>query len=169
MRHVIIGGGPAGVVAAETLRKADSSADITMLCGEGEPPYSRMAIPYLLTGIINEEGTYLRHDKDHYDKLRIKLITALEAGLDSLDGAWLARIESAQISRPRDAKLQYLAGMACLSRQLWGKAQQLLSEAAPALQDRTLHRNAWRALAVLAEQRGDEAAVIEACKRAAEL
>jgi HemY protein len=111
----------------------------------------------------------LAQNSDLGDKLRIKLITTLETGLDSLDGAWLARIESAQISRPRDAKLQYLAGMACLSRQLWGKAQQLLSEAAPALQDRTLHRNAWRALAVLAEQRGDEAAVIEACKRAAEL
>ena len=71
----------------------------------------------------------LAQNSDLGDKLRIKLITTLETGLDSLDGTWLARIESAQISRPRDAKLQYLAGMACLSRQLWGKAQQLLSKA----------------------------------------
>ena len=28
---------------------------------------------------------------------------------------------------PRDATLQYLAGMACMKRQLWGKAQQLLT------------------------------------------
>jgi HemY protein len=103
------------------------------------------------------------------DNLRIKLIAVLEAGLDSLDAAWLARIEAAQLSRPRDANLQYLAGMACLNRQLWGKARQLLSQAAPALQDVTLHRNAWRALAVLAEQREDEAAAAQAYKRAAQI
>ena len=103
------------------------------------------------------------------DNLRIKLIAVLEAGLDSLDAAWLARIEAAQLHRPRDANLQYLAGMACLNRQLWGKAQQLLSQAAPALQDVTLHRKAWRALAGLAEQREDEAAAAQAYKRAAEL
>ncbi|MEP6589274.1 MAG: heme biosynthesis HemY N-terminal domain-containing protein, partial [Polaromonas sp.] len=101
--------------------------------------------------------------------LRLKLITVLEAGMDSLDADWLARIEAAQISRPSDANFQYLAGMACLSRQLWGKARQLLAQAAPALQDRLLHRNAWRALALLAEQREDEAAAIEAYKRAAQV
>jgi len=103
------------------------------------------------------------------DNLRIKLIGALETSLDSLDAAWLARIEAAQLSRPRDANLQYLAGMACLSRQLWGKARQLLSQAALGLQDAGLHRNAWRALALLAEQREDEAAAAEAYKRAAQL
>lgn len=102
------------------------------------------------------------------DSLRIKLITVLEDSLDSLDAAWLARIETAQLSHPRDASLQYLAGMACLKRQLWGKARQLLSQAAPALQDKTLQRNAWRALAVLAEQREDEAAAAQAYKRAAQ-
>ena len=30
------------------------------------------------------------------DGLKVKLVRALEAGLDSLDGAWLARIEAAQ-------------------------------------------------------------------------
>jgi HemY protein len=103
------------------------------------------------------------------DDLRIKLISVLEAGLDSLDADWLARIETAQLKRPHDANLQYLAGMACLNRQLWGKAQQLLSQAAPALQDATLHRNAWRALASLAEQREDEAAAAQAYKRAAQI
>ncbi|MFZ2387557.1 MAG: heme biosynthesis protein HemY, partial [Polaromonas sp.] len=47
--------------------------------------------------------------------------------------------------------------------------RQLLSQAAPALQDKVLLRNAWRALAVLAEQREDEAAAAEAYKRAAQL
>ena len=31
MHHVIIGAGPAGVTAAETIRKQDPSADITLV------------------------------------------------------------------------------------------------------------------------------------------
>ena len=99
--------------------------------------------------------------------LKVKLVGALEEGLDSLDGAWLARIEAAQRADPRDATLQYLAGMACMQRQLWGKAQQLLMQAALGLQDPTLHRNAWRALARLAEGRGDPEAAQLAYQRAA--
>lgn len=101
------------------------------------------------------------------DSLRIKLIGALTPGLDSLDAPWLARIEAAQNNRPRDANVQYLAGMACLSRQLWGKARQWLSLSVLGLQDPGLHRQAWRALAVLAEQRDDAAAAAEAYKQAA--
>ncbi len=101
------------------------------------------------------------------DALRVKLVAALEDGLDSLDGGWLARIEAAQKANPRDANLQYLAGMACMKRQLWGKAQQLLTQAALGLQDARLHRNAWRALAELAEQRDDAHAAADAWKRAA--
>lgn len=101
------------------------------------------------------------------DALQVKLVCALEEALDSLDGAWLARIESAQKANPRDATLQYLAGMACMKRQLWGKAQQLLTQSALALQDPGLHRNAWRALAELAEQRDDGQAAALAWKRAA--
>jgi len=102
------------------------------------------------------------------DSQRVKLVRALEAGLDSLDGAWLARIESAHRANPRDATLQYLAGMACMKRQLWGKAQQQLTQAALSLQDAGLYRNTCRALALLAEQRGDDAAAADAWKRAAE-
>jgi HemY protein len=101
------------------------------------------------------------------EALRVKLVCALEEGMDSLDAAWLARIEAAQKANPRDATLQYLAGMACMKRQLWGKAQQLLTQAALGLQDPTLHRNAWRALAELAEQREDAPAAAQAWKRAA--
>jgi HemY protein len=100
--------------------------------------------------------------------LQVKLVGALEDGLDSLDGAWLARIESAQRANPRDATLQYLAGMACMKRQLWGKAQQLLMQAAMGLQDLKLHRKAWRALARLAEERGDAEAAQLAYQRAAD-
>ena len=101
------------------------------------------------------------------DAAKVKLVNALEIGLDTLDAPWLARIEAAQRANPRDATLQYLAGMACMKRQLWGKAQQLLGQAALGLQDARLHRNAWRAVAELAEQRGDADAAARAWKRAA--
>jgi HemY protein len=97
----------------------------------------------------------------------LKLVRTLEAGLDALDAPWLARIEAAQQANPRDARLQYLAGMACLKRQLWGKAQQLLTQAAQHLSDANLRASAWRHLAELAEQRGDEASAADAWKKAA--
>lgn len=101
------------------------------------------------------------------ETLKVKLVCALEEGLDTIDPTWLARIESAHRENPRDATLQYLAAVACVKRQLWGKAQQLMSQAALGLRDARLQRNAWRALAVLAEQRGDGTAAEQAWKRAA--
>jgi len=74
MKHVIVGTGPAGVIAAETLREADPGADITLIGDEPEPPYSRMAIPYVLTGKIDELGTHLRKDKGHFDRLDIDVV-----------------------------------------------------------------------------------------------
>jgi len=71
MQHVIIGAGPAGVIAAETLKRTDPSASVVVIGGEPEAPYSRMAIPYLLAENIGEEGTHLRHGAGHYDKLGI--------------------------------------------------------------------------------------------------
>ena len=97
----------------------------------------------------------------------LRMVQALEAGLDDVDATWLARIESAQQANPRDTRLQYLAGMACAQRQLWGKAQQLLTQAAPQLRDTSLRRNAWRKLALLAEQRDDAQAAAQAWKKAA--
>ncbi|MEJ7931892.1 heme biosynthesis HemY N-terminal domain-containing protein [Ramlibacter sp. AN1015] len=99
--------------------------------------------------------------------LRVRLVRALELGLDSIDAAWLARFEAAQRALPAEPVLQYLAGMACMKRQLWGKAQQLLTQSALGLQDAQMHRQAWRALAALAEDRGDTTTAAQAWKRAA--
>jgi NAD(P)H-nitrite reductase large subunit len=73
MKHVILGAGPAGVIAAETLRKHAPADSVTLIGDEPEAPYSRMAIPYLLSGKIGEDGTHLRHGADHYRKLGIAL------------------------------------------------------------------------------------------------
>ena len=84
MRHVIVGAGPAGVVAAETLRRMDPKASITLVGAEPEPPYSRMALPYLLAEDVGEEGTHLRHTDGHYEKLAIDVrrdqVTAVDVG-----------------------------------------------------------------------------------------
>ena len=71
MKHVILGAGPAGVIAAETLRKHAPHDEIVLVGDEPEAPYSRMAIPYLLMGNIGEEGTHLRHTAGHFASLRI--------------------------------------------------------------------------------------------------
>ena len=73
-RYVIVGAGPAGVIAAETLRTTDPDADITLIGDEPERPYSRMAIPYLLTEKIGEDGTHLRKGHDHYDSKGIRVL-----------------------------------------------------------------------------------------------
>lgn len=83
MHHVILGAGPAGVTAAETIRKQDPTAEITLVGGEGEPPYSRMAIPYLLEGKIGEDGTYLRQAEDHYQAHTIKVAEGPVTAVDT--------------------------------------------------------------------------------------
>ncbi|HEX7156148.1 MAG TPA: FAD-dependent oxidoreductase [Burkholderiaceae bacterium] len=70
-RFVIIGAGPAGVCAAETLRDENPEASITLLSGEPGEPYARMAIPYILTGAIDEQGARQRKTQDYFRNLRV--------------------------------------------------------------------------------------------------
>ena len=106
-----------------------------------------------------------------YDQLnddeRLEFAERLEAWLVRLQSPWMARLEEAQQRVPNDAALQYLAGQACRARGLWGKAQTLLQQAARALPPGRLRRRAWVALAELAQQRGDEPAVLQAWQQAA--
>lgn len=86
MNHVIIGNGPAGVIAAETIRKADPLAGIQLVGDEPSAPYSRMAIPYLLMGRIGEEGTHLRKSAGHFERSRIELVNARATAIDAAGG-----------------------------------------------------------------------------------
>lgn len=74
MHHVIIGAGPAGIIAAETIRKVDPSSSATIIGEETEAPYSRMALPYYLREKIGEEGTFLRKTESHYADKGIDII-----------------------------------------------------------------------------------------------
>ena len=101
---------------------------------------------------------------DHH---ALRLVRALESGLGGLDAAWLARIEAAAQANPRDLRLQYLSGIACLRRQLWGKAEQRLAQSTRQPQHPSLRRSAWQHLAELAEGQGNSEAAAHAWKSAA--
>jgi NADPH-dependent 2,4-dienoyl-CoA reductase/sulfur reductase-like enzyme len=83
MKHVIIGNGPAGVVAAETIRKRRPQDDVVMIGDEPHPAYSRMAIPYLLIGNIDERGTWLRKDPAHFESQRIRCVTGRVSAIET--------------------------------------------------------------------------------------
>ena len=83
MKHLILGAGPAGVIAAETIRKHAPNDEIVLVGDEPEAPYSRMAIPYLLIGNIDESGTHLRHSGNHYEALRVTQKRGRAVKLDS--------------------------------------------------------------------------------------
>ncbi len=86
MSYVVVGAGPAGVIAAETLSRMGHGGAITLISGEAEPPYSRMAIPYLLAEDIGEEGTHLRHADGHYEGMGIDVRRERVAAVDSAGG-----------------------------------------------------------------------------------
>lgn len=121
----------------------------------------------------NTARTWLQSAWKQYPQLtdiqQERVVAALESTLETIDTTWLAQMEEAQRTYPRDARLQYLVGIACLQRNLWGKAQQMLTPAVRDLSSPELQRRAWRALASLAEQRGDADAALAAWKSAAQV
>jgi NAD(P)H-nitrite reductase large subunit len=82
MKHVILGNGPAGVIAAEIIRKNAPADEILLVGDEDSAPYSRMAIPYFLIGNVPESGTHLRKDANHWKNLRIDLKRARAKNVD---------------------------------------------------------------------------------------
>ena len=87
MNYVIIGAGPAGVIAAEALRRIDSAASVKVIGDEPEAPYSRMAIPYCLIDRVAEEGTHLRKTDGHFDDLNIEVINDRALTVSPIEGS----------------------------------------------------------------------------------
>jgi len=83
MQYLVVGAGPAGVIAAETLREQAPASDITLVGDEPEPAYSRMALPYYLAGRIPEAGTHLRQNPEHFERLGINQLRARVRSLDT--------------------------------------------------------------------------------------
>jgi NADPH-dependent 2,4-dienoyl-CoA reductase/sulfur reductase-like enzyme len=110
MQHVIIGAGPAGVIAAESIRKFDRSSTVTLVSNESERPYSRLAIPRFLQGEIEEKDTYLRCGQEYFAAHSIDVRTGSVVKVDTranavnlADGTRLEydRLLIATGSRPR--------------------------------------------------------------------
>jgi len=67
--NVIIGGGPAGIYAIETIRALDPGASITLV--SDEPAYARMALPYWLSGQVPREQV-ITGGPDYYAQMRVE-------------------------------------------------------------------------------------------------
>jgi HemY protein len=129
----------------------------------GQSALSRQWLLPVWDLMLNQGATFALSQK-------VRLVRILEAGFgaesEAPDSQWLSRIEAAQMSNPRDAVLQYLAGIVCVRLSLWGKAQQLLKQSMSMLQDPALKRDAWCALGLIAEQRRDTEAATHAYRQA---
>lgn len=92
---------------------------------------------------------------------------ALAEAAPGIASDWLPRLEAALESFGHEAPVMSAVGMAFADRQLWGKARKLLEQAAasPSLAARH-RRRAWRVLALLAREGGDETRAQD-CERAA--
>lgn len=73
-RYVIIGGGPAGACAAETLRQSGFTGEIVLLTAEKDLPYDRSALTKALLQ-VKPEGIAIRK-QDHYDNLGVEVRTS---------------------------------------------------------------------------------------------
>ena len=73
-KYAIIGNGPAGAVAAETLRKLDDESEITVVTSEPCSFYRREHIAGLISGDETEERLFEK-GKDFYVKIGAELVT----------------------------------------------------------------------------------------------
>jgi HemY protein len=142
----------------------------------GDGRQARLWLRPLLTALLERPEAFEAEQ-------RARLTRVLERSFDgapeqAVDPEWLARVEAAQTAYPGDATLQYLEGILCRRRSLWGKAKALLTQAARGLDElvtanggtdletAALRRSAWRALAMLAEHDDDTDAAIAAWRQA---
>lgn len=72
--YVIIGGGLAGVAAADTIRRRDRTARLMLICAEPHQPYDRVPLSkgYLL-GDIERDQVFLRPES-FYERSKVELI-----------------------------------------------------------------------------------------------
>lgn len=82
LQYVVVGGGVAGVSAAESIRQASPAAEITVISKEEEQPYYRLNLTRYLAGEIGKEVLPL-HPEDWYEEQRIDLRRGVS--VDALD------------------------------------------------------------------------------------
>ena len=78
---VIVGGGPAGMAAAETLRQSGFTGRITMVSKEAALPYDRTILSKNLFGVTADKIKI--RDQKYFDDNQIERVNALANGLDT--------------------------------------------------------------------------------------
>lgn len=80
--YVIIGGGLAGVAAADAIRRRDKAGRLILVCAEPHPPYDRVPLSkdYLL-GNIERQQVFLRQPR-FYERNNIELLHQAATTLD---------------------------------------------------------------------------------------
>ena len=102
-------------------------------------------------------------DRDQREQVALALV----AVVDGLGNDWLPRLEQAAAAFPAEPAIGAAVGHAFAERQLWGKARPLLEQAAQAVElPSRLRRGAWRQLARLAQEEGDDTRARQ-CEQAA--
>lgn len=66
--YVIIGGGIAGVTAAEEIRKRESDAEIALIDAEGHPLYSRVLLRNVIKGEVEREKVFIKKESWYGEK-----------------------------------------------------------------------------------------------------
>lgn len=78
MKVVIIGSGAAGISAASNIRNYDENIEITVITLESQVAYSPCAIPYVLSGEVEDFSDIIMHQPEDYLDKKIKIITRAE-------------------------------------------------------------------------------------------
>jgi NAD(P)H-nitrite reductase large subunit len=82
--YIIVGGGIAGTVAAETVRQREPASSVAIIGAEPHRLYSRVLLPHVLRGKSTEAQVFLRAQESYADKR-----------IDYLSGAAVVRVDSA--------------------------------------------------------------------------
>ena len=96
MRYVILGGNIAGTTFAETLRKLDPDAAITIIERDPHPCYSRVLLPHYVKGKIPREKLFLKQ-LDWYESQEIELMRNVEALSIDSENRFVATSEGREI------------------------------------------------------------------------
>jgi NADPH-dependent 2,4-dienoyl-CoA reductase/sulfur reductase-like enzyme len=78
MQYLILGGGPAGIAAAKTIRKAKSDTGIVIATDETDAPYLRPLLPDLILGEARDETILDPQGKDLVE-MGVRLLTGRRA------------------------------------------------------------------------------------------
>ena len=165
-------------LAGETLEAAHDVQQLRRLWAQFDPAdrrdatvTARAAARAVQLDAADDARQWLRPFWERLSELpredREQVALALIEARGGIGSDWLPRLESAAQAYGHEAAVIAAVGMVFAERQLWGKARRLLEQAAaaPALPTRT-RRSAWRQLAALAREEGDEARALQ-CEQAA--